>query len=509
MKQKQLSGSDYLREIVRAPVYEAAVITPLQTMDKLSARICNNVQIKREDRQSVNSFKLRGAYNMLAQLTEEQKIAGVIAASAGNHAQGVALSGKLLGVKASIVMPKATPSIKTSAVAGFGGKVILHGDSFDDAKKKAVELAEENGYTFVPPFDHPYVIAGQGTIAMELLQQNRHLDTVFVQVGGGGLAAGIAVYIKQIMPDVKVIGVEAEDSACLKAALDAGKPVALEQVGMFADGVAVKLIGDETFRLCQKYLDDVITVSSDEICAAVKEIFEDTRAIAEPAGALSLAGLKKYAQENELKGRNLACILSGSNMNFHTLRYVSERAGIGEKTEGLLAVTIPERQGAFLDFCRSLGGRSVTEFNYRYADDALANIFVGVKLLNGQVELESIIKDLHQAGYPVEDLSDDEMAKQHIRYMIGGRPPKKLEERLYSFEFPEHPGALVRFLEQLGTQANISLFNYRNHGADYGRVLCGFEVEDKNLKAFTEHMMKLGFVYKDETGNPAYKFFLN
>lgn len=509
MSQEHLSSSDYLREVVRAPVYEAALITPLQSMDKLSERINNKVYIKREDRQPVNSFKLRGAYNMLAQLTEEQKLAGVIAASAGNHAQGVALSGKKLGVKATIVMPKATPAIKTSAVAGFGGKVVLHGDNFDEAKQKAIELAEENGYTFIPPFDHPYVIAGQGTIAMELLQQNRHLDTVFVQVGGGGLAAGMAVYIKQLMPHIKVIGVEAEDSACLKAALDAGEPVALEQVGMFADGVAVKVIGEETFRLCQKYLDDVITVSSDEICAALKEIFEDTRAIAEPAGALSLAGLKKYVRENEIQGQNLACVLSGANMNFHTLRYVSERAGIGEKTEGLLAVTIPEKQGAFLDFCRLLGGRAVTEFNYRYSDNALANIFVGIKLLGGQEELDGIIKDLHQAGYPVEDLSDDEMAKQHIRYMIGGRPSKKLEERLYSFEFPEHPGALVHFLEQLGTQANISLFNYRNHGADYGRVLCGFEVDTDSLKEFTEHMMELGFAYKDETDNPAYRFFLN
>jgi len=509
MSQEHLSGSDYLREIVRAPVYEAALITPLQSMQKISERIGNNVQIKREDRQPVNSFKLRGAYNMLAQLTEEQKNAGVIAASAGNHAQGVALSGKKLGVKATIVMPEATPEIKTSAVASFGGKVVLYGDNFDDAKNKAIELSKEYGYTFVPPFDHPYVIAGQGTIAMELLQQNRHLDAVFVQVGGGGLAAGIAVYIKQIMPNVKVIGVEAEDSACLKAALDAGKPVPLEQVGMFADGVAVKLIGDETFRLCQQYLDDVITVSSDKICAAVKEIFEDTRAIAEPAGALSLAGLKAYAEQHHLKDKNLACILSGANMNFHTLRYVSERAGIGEKTEGLLAVTIPERQGAFLDFCRLLGGRAVTEFNYRYSDDKLANIFVGVKLLHGQDELDSIIKDLHKNGYPVEDLSDDEMAKQHIRYMIGGRASKKIQERLYSFEFPEHPGALVHFLERLGTQANISLFNYRNHGADYGRVLCGFEVDANNIKVFTDHMMDLGFAYKDETDNPAYKFFLS
>ncbi len=503
-----LSGADYLRNILRAPIYEVAQVTPLQDMDRLSARIGNRIQLKREDRQPVHSFKLRGAYNMMSQLTPEQRKAGAIAASAGNHAQGLALSGHKLDVSATIVMPLTTPAIKVDAVRSFGGKVVLHGNNFDEAKAHAEELAQQYGYTFIPPFDHPSVIAGQGTIGMELLQQNGHLDYVFVPVGGGGLAAGISVLLKQLMPNIKIIGVEAEDSACLKAALDEGCPVTLDQVGMFADGVAVKRIGEETFRLCQRYLDEVITVSSDEICSAVKDIFEDTRAIAEPSGALSLAGLKKYAEVHQLQDKQLASILSGANLNFHGLRYVSERCELGEKREGLLAVTVPERPGAFLDFCHILGGRAVTEFNYRYNDDALANVFVGVRLMQGQEELDGIIHDLRKGGYPVVDLSDDEMAKVHVRYMIGGRPSKPLKERLYSFEFPEYPGALLKFLKTLGTHWNISLFNYRNHGADYGRVLCGFELEDKDLLSFTSHLRELGYQWKDETENPAYKFFL-
>ncbi|MEI8594288.1 threonine ammonia-lyase, biosynthetic [Photobacterium sp. Hal280] len=503
-----LSGADYLRETLRAPVYEVALVTPLQDMERLSKRLGNRIQIKREDRQPVHSFKLRGAYNMMSQLTAAQRQAGVIAASAGNHAQGLALSARQLDVKAVIVMPRTTPDIKVEAVKSFGGEVVLHGSNFDEAKTYAIELAEKHQFTFIPPFDHPAVIAGQGTIGIELVQQNGHLDYVFVPVGGGGLAAGVSVLLKQLMPEIKIIGVEAEDSACLRAALDAGEPVTLDQVGQFADGVAVKRIGDETFRLCQQYLDDVITVSSDEICAAVKDIFEDTRAIAEPSGALSLAGLKKYSEQHQLKDQQLASILSGANLNFHGLRYVSERCELGEKREGLLAVTVPERPGAFLDFCHLLGGRAVTEFNYRYNDDTLANVFVGVRLLQGQEELESIITDLRKGGYPVVDLSDDEMAKVHVRYMIGGRPSKPLQERLYSFEFPEYPGALLKFLTTLGTHWNISLFNYRNHGADYGRVLCGFELEDHDLLSFTSHLRELGYQWKDETGNPAYQFFL-
>ncbi len=374
------TGAEYLRQILRSPVYEVANVTPLQTMPRLSARIGNQVQIKREDPQPVHSFKLRGAYNMVSHLTEAQKAAGVIAASAGNHAQGMALSGTKLGIKTTIVMPRTTPDIKVEAVRGFGGEVLLHGSNFDEAKAEAERLSKEQGYTFVPPFDHPLVIAGQGTIGMEMLQQNGHLDYIFVPVGGGGLAAG-AVLVKQLMPEIQVIAVEPEDSACLKAALDAGKPVVLDQVSMFADGVAVKRIGDETFRLCQQYIDGHVTVSSDEICAAVKDIFEDTRAIAEPSGALALAGLKKFAEQQQLKGKQLGTVLSGANTNFHGLRYVSERCELGEKREGLLAVTIPERKGAFFDFCQIIGNRAVTEFNYRYNDDQLANIFVGVRLV--------------------------------------------------------------------------------------------------------------------------------
>ncbi|EPS8934368.1 threonine ammonia-lyase, biosynthetic [Vibrio cholerae] len=502
------TGAEYLRQILRSPVYEVANVTPLQTMPRLSARIGNQVQIKREDRQPVHSFKLRGAYNMVSHLSEDQKAAGVIAASAGNHAQGMALSGTKLGIKTTIVMPRTTPDIKVEAVRGFGGEVLLHGSNFDEAKAEAERLAKEQGYTFVPPFDHPLVIAGQGTIGMEMLQQNGHLDYIFVPVGGGGLAAGVAVLVKQLMPEIQVIAVEPEDSACLKAALDAGKPVVLDQVSMFADGVAVKRIGDETFRLCQQYIDGHVTVSSDEICAAVKDIFEDTRAIAEPSGALALAGLKKFAEQQQLKGKQLGTVLSGANTNFHGLRYVSERCELGEKREGLLAVTIPERKGAFFDFCQIIGNRAVTEFNYRYSDDQLANIFVGVRLVGGPEELKSIIHELRQSGYPVQDLSDDEMAKLHIRYMIGGRPSKPLTERLYSFEFPEYPGALLKFLSMLGTHWNISLFNYRNHGADYGRVLCGFELDTPDLVRFSEHLVELGYRYKDETDNPAYRFFL-
>lgn len=502
------TGAEYLRQILRAPVYDVAQLTPLQMMPRLTERLGNQIQLKREDRQPVHSFKLRGAYNMVANLTDEQKKAGVVTASAGNHAQGIAYSGRKLGIRAIIVMPKTTPDIKVSAVRAFGGEVILHGNSFDEAKSKAEALSVDKGLTYVPPFDHPLVIAGQGTIGMEMIQQNGHLEYIFVPVGGGGLAAGIAVLIKQLMPEIKVIAVEPTDSACLKAALDLGKPTDLDRVSIFADGVAVKKIGDETFRLCQQYLDGHVCVSSDEICAAVKDIFEDTRAIAEPSGALALAGLKKYAEEHQLKNKQMAAVLSGANTNFHGLRYVSERCELGEQREGLLAVTIPERKGAFSEFCHVIGGRAVTEFNYRYHNESLANIFVGLRLQDGQQELENIIQDLKKGGYEVIDLSQDEMAKVHIRYMIGGKPQKQLDERLYSFEFPEYPGALVKFLGTLGTHWNISLFNYRNHGADYGRVLCGFELSNDDQKRFNAHLQELGYAYKDETDNHSYRFFL-
>ena len=503
-----VSGNEYLCKILLSPVYEAAVVTPLQPLTKLSARLANNILLKREDRQPVHSFKLRGAFNKLVQLSVEQQASGVIAASAGNHAQGVALSAQKLDIKAIIVMPVITPEIKVDAVRGFGAEVCLHGDSFDEASLYARELAVTAGYTLIPPFDDVDVIAGQGTIARELLEQNTHLDYIFVPVGGGGLAAGIAVYIKQLRPSIKVIGVEPRDSACLRAALDAGQPVELARVGIFADGVAVKRVGDETFRLCQQYLDDVITVSSDEICAALKDIFEDTRAIAEPSGALALAGLKKYAEQLQIRDANMTAILSGANVNFHSLRYVSERSEYGEKKEAVLAVTIPERPGAFLNFCQLIGNRAVTEFNYRYASRAEANIFVGLRTPKGQADLAKVIQQLQAAAYPVVDLSEDEMAKQHVRYMVGGRPAEALSERLFSFEFPEHPGALQKFLLTLGMHWNITLFHYRNHGAAYGRVLAGFELLDTEMTAFAEYLHKLGYQHKEETANPAYKFFL-
>ncbi len=504
-----LTGSEYLRLVLRSPVYEAAIVSPLQAMDKLSKRLNNQIFVKREDRQPVHSFKLRGAYAMIANLSPEQKQAGVIAASAGNHAQGVALSAQKLGLKALIVMPQNTPSIKVDAVRGFGGEVLLHGANFDEAKAKAIELSESKKMTFIPPFDSPAVIAGQGTLAMELLQQNTQIDRVFVPVGGGGLIAGIAVLIKQLMPEIKVIGVESKDSACLYAALKAGKPVALPRVGLFADGIAVKQIGDETFRLCQQYVDDVVLVDGDEICAAMKDLFENVRAIAEPSGATSLAGLKKYVQQHNIQGETLVNVLSGANLNFNTLSYVTERCEIGEKHEALFAVTIPESRGSFLHFCQILGDKAVTEFKYRYGNEHNADIFVGVRI-SGEDEKQTIMQQLESAGLNVQDLSDDEIAKTHIRYMIGGRSSSSSNEYLYSFEFPEQKGALLKFLTELSTtQANISLFHYRGHGADYGNVLAGFQVAKENFEAFKAQLEQIGYRYQDVTQSPAYRYFLS
>jgi len=483
-----------------------AQVTPLQKMEKLSARLKNNIFIKREDRQPVHSFKLRGAFAMISNLSKAQKEAGVIAASAGNHAQGVALSAKHLGLRALIVMPQNTPSIKVDAVRGYGGEVLLFGANFDEAKAKAIELAEELNMTFVHPFDAPDVIAGQGTIAMELIQQRGDLDRIFVPVGGGGLIAGIAVLIKQLIPEIKVIGVESKDSACLYAALKAGQPTDLERVGLFADGIAVKRIGEETFRLCQQYVDDVVLVDNDQICAALKDIFENVRAVAEPSGAASLAGLKKYVKEHQIEGENLACILSGANLNFHTLRFVSERCEIGEKHEALLAVTIPEQRGSFLTFCQILGNRAVTEFNYRHADDRNACIFVGVRI-NGSQEKMEIIKELQQNGYNVEDLSDDDIAKTHIRYMVGGRAASIKNEKLYRFEFPEQKGALLKFLKAL-TNWDISLFHYRAHGADYGDILAAFTMETGSEAELTHHLEQLGYRFQDVTDSLSYRYFL-
>ncbi|WP_022942972.1 threonine ammonia-lyase, biosynthetic [Psychromonas hadalis] len=503
-----LSAAQYLKKILLAPVYEVAIETPLQTLPKLSKRLHNKILLKREDRQPVHSFKLRGAYNKLASLSSAQKQCGVIAASAGNHAQGVALSAQKMGIKATIVMPKTTPDIKVSSVRALGAKVVLFGEAFDSASEHCQLLAKQQNYTLIHPFDDCDVIAGQGTIAKELIQQNAHLDKIFVPVGGGGLIAGIAVYIKQLLPDIKIIGVEPEDAACLKVALDHGGPITLSRVGLFADGVAVKTIGTETFRLCQLYVDEVITVSSDEICAAVKDIFEDTRAIAEPAGALSLAGLKKYSQQHQLKNEQLCAILSGANVNFHGLRYVSERCELGEQKESILAVTIPEKQGSFLAFCNELDGRAITEFNYRFNSRKEANIFVGIRTPEGVDELAELTKNLTNKGYAIADLSHDEVAKLHLRYMVGGTPVENLTERLYSFEFPERPNALLKFLKLLGTHASITLFHYRNHGAAYGQVLAGFELQDNQVSVFSEHLDALGYNYKDESDNQAYRFFL-
>jgi threonine dehydratase len=500
------SGADHLREVLRAPVYEAAVVTPLEVMEALSMRLGNTIQVKREDRQPIHSFKIRGAYARMRALTAQERARGVVAASAGNHAQGVALSAALLDVPATVVMPVTTPPIKVEAVGAHGAEVVLAGDTFDEAKADALRLADEHGLTYIAPFDDPLVIAGQGTLGLELIQQDAHLDRVFVPVGGGGLAAGVAAAIKHLMPGIKVIGVEPEEAACLSAALAAGQPVELPEVGRFAEGVAVARVGDLTFAMCRDHLDDVVTVDSDEICAAVKDVFDDVRAVAEPSGAVALAGLKKYVEQHGIRGERLAHVLSGANVNFHTLRYVSERAEIGEQREGLFGVTIPERAGSFLEFVRVLRGRVVTEFNYRGDGSDDARIFVGVQLRRGAAERSEITSALAAAGYPVIDLSDDDTAKTHVRYMIGGQPPP-LREQVYSFEFPEHPGALARFLTQLGTRWNITMFHYRSHGADYGRVLCAFEGVEGDAD-FQRHVADLGYPCRDVSQSPALSYFL-
>ncbi len=501
-------AQSYVHEILLAPIYDIAIQTSVDPLKGLSERLGNQVFVKREDEQPVHSFKLRGAFNKLVSLSQEQLDLGVVAASAGNHAQGLALSAKTLGVVATIVMPETTPDIKVNAVRGHGANVVLKGKSFDEANEYALSLAQEKGLSYIHPFDDRAVIVGQGTVAKELLQQVRDLDAVFIPVGGGGLLAGMAVYIKQLKPEIKVIGVEPEGAACLKAAMAAGKPVDLGQVDIFADGVAVKLIGRNTFELAKQYCDEVVTVNSDEICAAIKDLFDDVRAVAEPAGALSLAGLKKYVSENQLKGQNLSCILSGANLNFDKLRYVAERTELGEKKEAVLAVTIPERQGAFIEFCDVMGGRSITEFNYRYHDTSSAQIFVGVKFANVEEELPSLIAQLQEAGYQVQDFTDNELAKLHIRHMVGGKPMKSLAEKVYSFEFPEYPGALGKFLNTLGQKWNITMFHYRNHGAAFGQVLAAFEANLEDTERLQKHLGQVGFTWRDESDNPSFKLFL-
>lgn len=499
----------YIKKILDARVYDVAIETPLTEAQSLSKRFGNNIFLKREDLQPVFSFKIRGAYNRIVQLSEEQKAKGVICASAGNHAQGVALASKELGIKAVIVMPQTTPEIKVRSVRSFGAKVVLKGDAFDEAAAHAQELIKKHGYTYIPPYDDPDVIAGQGTIAMELMWQfTKPIHAVFVCVGGGGLIAGIAAYIKYLRPETKVIGVEPDDSNCLQAALAAGERVILDEVGIFADGVAVKQIGEHPWEICKDLVDEVITVSTDEICAAIKDIFEDTRSIAEPAGALAVAGIKKYIEREEIEGENLIGTLSGANMNFDRLRYISERTEIGEKREAILAVTIPERPGAFKSFINALHKRSITEFNYRYSDTEEARIFVGIQIQHGGLGREELVHDLRENGYGVVDLTDNDMAKQHIRHMVGGHAPHIGNEKVYQFQFPERPGALLKFLMSLGTRWNISMFHYRNHGAAYSRVLMGAQVEENEMGEFEAMLDKVGFRYENMTDNEAYRLFL-
>ena len=512
-KQISQSSKEKLLEISRkitvAKVYDVAAVSALSQTKRLSSRLQNNVLLKREDQQSVFSFKLRGAYNKIANLPIEQQQAGVIAASAGNHAQGVALAAQRLALHAQIVMPQTTPSIKVDAVKAFGAQVTLFGDTYDEACVYALEIAEQTHKVFIHPYDDFEVIAGQGTIGKEILEQSQQdIDAIFIPVGGGGLIAGITAWVKTHSPNTKIIGVEPEDAATLHDALAAGSRVVLPQVGIFADGVAVKQIGNNTFDLTKDTVDEVLLVSIDEICAAIKDIFDDTRVVSEAAGALAVAGVKKYVEREKCKDLNLVAINSGANINFDRLRHVTERSELGEKREGLIAVSIPEQKGSFLRFCRLIGSHSVSEFNYRYADSETAQVFVGVKFESVMTGLPDLIKDLEDSGYSSIDISHNEMAKLHLRHMVGGRSPQINNELLYRFEFPERPGALLQFLEIVGSKWNISLFHYRNHGSAYGRVLVGIQVEKSDRDAFTEYLDQLGYRYYDETKNPAYELFL-
>lgn len=499
---------DYLERILTARVYDVAIETPLEPAPNLSRRCGNSILLKREDLQPVFSFKLRGAYNKMSRLTQQQLDCGVITASAGNHAQGVALSAKRLGCKAVIVMPVTTPQIKIDAVLGFGGEVVLYGDSFSDAYQRAMQLEKETGATYIPPFDDPDVIAGQGTIGMEILRQHTGpIDAVFVAIGGGGLAAGVAAYIKRLKPEIKIIGVQPFDSDAMNQSIRKGERVELKDVGLFADGVAVKLVGEETFRLCRELLDEIILVDTDAICAAIKDIFEDTRSIVEPAGALAVAGAKAYIERDGVQGQTLVAINCGANMNFDRLRHVSERSELGERREAIIAVAIPEKPGSFKKFCGVIGSRNITEFNYRYADPKLAHVFVGIQIQKRE-DVTKLLAELQHEGLQGIDLTDNEMAKLHIRHLVGGHAHDLKDERVVHFEFPERPGALMRFLDAMRTDWNISLFHYRNHGADYGRVLVGIQVPASDSQAFQQFLDSLGYPFVEETDNPAYKLFL-
>jgi threonine dehydratase len=510
---KHLQPADYLKKILTARVYDVAIESSLEPARNLSRRLHNKVLLKREDQQAVFSFKLRGAYNKMAHLTPEQLKRGVICASAGNHAQGVALSAHKLGTRAVIVMPVTTPQVKIEGVKSLGGEVVLHGESYSDAYLHACELEKQQGLTFVHPFDDPDVIAGQGTIAMEILRQHQGpIDAVFVAIGGGGLIAGVANYIKAVRPEIKVIGVQTVDSDAMMRSVGAKKRVTLADVGLFADGTAVKLVGEETFRVARELVDEFITVDTDAVCAAIKDVFIDTRSIVEPSGALGVAAIKQYAATHKTRGETYVAILSGANMNFDRLRFVAERAEVGEEREALFAVTIPEERGSFRRFCELVGAlpgglRSVTEFNYRISDAAQAHVFVGLST-HGKGESVKIAANFNRHGFSTLDLTHDELAKEHIRHMVGGRTSLAHDERLMRFDFPERPGALMKFLSAMRPNWNISLFHYRNQGADYGRILVGIQVPKADNKAFKEFLETLGYPYVEETDNPVYRLFL-
>jgi threonine dehydratase len=490
-------------------VYDVARKTELDYAPQLSELYNNRIWLKREDRQPVFSYKIRGAYNMMSSLSVEQRLAGVIAASAGNHAQGVALAASKLDMAATIVMPKTTPEIKITSVRRLQAKVILHGNNYDDAKDHALELAASQDKIYVPPYDHPLIIAGQATVGVELLEQHDNPEIIFVPVGGGGLISGLAAHIKSIRPSIKIVAVEPDEAPCLHHALASDRRVELEHIGIFADGAAVKQVGEENFRICRELVDEVLLVSVDEICAAVKDIFEDSRAIPEPAGALAIAGLKQYVNREQIQSRELIAVFSGANVNFDRLRHIAELAALGEQREALLCITIPERPGSFRVLCHDLGPRLITEFNYRYTDDSNAHVFAGIRLKNGLQEKQILLKNLLDKGYEVLDMSDNEVAKMHIRYMVGGSAKQIKDELLYRFEFPERSGALLYFLTALSDRWNISLFHYRNHGAAYGRVLMGLQVPQKDQQEFLVFLESLGMEYSDEKNNPAYLMFLS